>query len=208
MLLGEAILFYGDNSFKTWWCGQINNLIFPLKHNTYLKYETRIWAKIHSHTGVLLYKPGMCDQNPWCDSEEIIQICVQIFRLTPKTYIEKMQLYRGNPSIHVIIRGVCPKITFLLLPLYDCMFSWTPCPRVMKIADLGDKSMQILNTKVNLLSEQALTMNGWYLRIIKVQGTVNEMLQMDITWYHRLIILYNFGGLMVDIQKGIYHGIW
>ena len=118
-----------------------------------------------------------------------------------------MQLYRGNPSIHVIIRGVCPKTTFLLFPLYDCMFSWTPCPSVMKIADLGDKSKQILYTKVNLLSEQALTMNGWYLCIIKVQGTVNEMLQMDITWYHRWIILYNFGGLMVDIQKGIYHGI-
>ena len=70
-----------------------------------------------------------------------------------------MQLYRGNPSIHVIIRGVSPKISFLLLPIYDCMFSRTPCLRVMKIGDLGDKSMQIPNTTVNLLSEQALTMN-------------------------------------------------
>ena len=70
-----------------------------------------------------------------------------------------MQLYKANPSIHVIIRGISPKISFLLLPICDSTFSWTLCPRVMKIGDLGDKSTQIPNMTVNLGSEQALTMN-------------------------------------------------
>ena len=34
-----------------------------------------------------------------------------------------------------------------------------PCPIVMKIGDLCEKSMQIPNTTVNLFSEQALAMN-------------------------------------------------
>ena len=55
--------------------------------------------------------------------------------------------------------GGSPKISFLLLPMYDCMFLWTRCPRIMKVDDLGDKSMQIPNTTVNLLPEQSLTLN-------------------------------------------------
>ena len=70
-----------------------------------------------------------------------------------------MQLYKGNPSIHVIISGISPKILFLLLPIYDSTFSWTPCLRAMKIGDFGDKSTQIPTMTVNLGSEQALTMN-------------------------------------------------
>ena len=34
-----------------------------------------------------------------------------------------------------------------------------PCPVVMKIGDLREKSMQIPNITVNLSSEQALAMN-------------------------------------------------
>ena len=52
-----------------------------------------------------------------------------------------------------------PKISFLLVQIYDGLFSWTPDFTVMKIGDRGDKSMQIPNTTVNLLSEHALTMN-------------------------------------------------
>ena len=100
--------------------------------------------------------PGMYD------TEETIQICVQIVRAYPKNLniinsgnaiIEGKSIY----SCHY--QGVSPKISFLLLPIYDCMFSRTPCLRVMKIGDFGDKSMQIPNKTVNLLSEQALTMN-------------------------------------------------
>ena len=46
--------------------------------------------------------------------------------LTPKIQLEhtaKMQLCRGNPSIHVIIRGVSPKISMLLLPLIYCIIA-------------------------------------------------------------------------------------
>ena len=58
-------------------------------------------------------------------------------------YIEKLPSDKGNPSIHVIFRGVSPKILFLLWSIYDCLFSCTPCPRVMKIKTLGEKIMLI-----------------------------------------------------------------
>ena len=65
----------------------------------------------------------------------------------------------GKPSIYVIFGGVSPKISFLLWSIYDyCLLSYTPFPRVMKIGTLGEKSMQIPNMKVNLLSGQLLTM--------------------------------------------------
>ena len=60
---------------------------------------------------------------------------------------------RGNPSIHVIFGGVSPKIKFLLWSIYDCLFSWTPFPRVFKIGTLGEKIMQIPNMTVNFISD-------------------------------------------------------
>ena len=40
----------------------------------------------------------------------------------------------------------------------------------MKIGELGDKIMQIANTTVNLLSEQALSIQGTYLSNLQVWG--------------------------------------
>ena len=65
---------------------------------------------------------------------------------------------RGNSSIHVI--------SFLLWSIYDCLFSFFHvCLRVMKIADLGQKIMQILKMAVNLLSEHFLAINLQHLFI-------------------------------------------
>ena len=57
------------------------------------------------------------------------------------------------------IQGDLPKILFLQWSMYDFLFLWTPCMRIMKIGTLGEKMMLIPNMTVTLLSEQFLTMN-------------------------------------------------
>ena len=83
-----------------------------------------------------------------------------------------MRWYREIHLFMSLSGGFPLKFRFCYCPYYDCMLSWMPCPRLMKIGALGDGSMQIPNTTVNLLSEQALTMNiqGTYLSNLQVWG--------------------------------------
>ena len=53
-------------------------------------------------------------------------------------YIEKMQSYKGNPSIHVIFRGFPLKFRYCHGPYMIAGFYEIPCPRVMKVGTLGD----------------------------------------------------------------------
>ena len=158
---------------KSWWCGQIYNSFLPLKH---------IWAKF-IHTRVCLHYMEMCG------SEVIFQFELKLSELATKIslwHIEKLRIRQGKSSNHFIFRGVPPKISFSLCPIYDSPFSWTPCSSVLKSGDLGDESMQIPNIQVTLLSEQPLTMNlineyGEYIfLLIYTYKIFQEMLHMSI----------------------------
>ena len=92
----------------------------------------------------------------------------------PKTidkHVSKIYLYQGvlvgpgNVSCrnnHYVLRsthhGLILKFWFCYRP-YDCLFSWTPYPRLRVIEISRDKNHAIPNMTVNLRSEQFLTMN-------------------------------------------------
>ena len=61
----------------------------------------------------------------------------------PKSWViiyRKIAIRQGKSIYSCHIQGISPKISFLLWSIYDCLFSWTTCPRVMKIGTLGEKS--------------------------------------------------------------------
>ena len=110
-----------------------------------------------------LFIPGCkCTTRQWAIQRKSSRFALNPSRLMPKVelyYIEKMQSYKGNPSNHVIFRGVSPKILFLLWSLMIACFQEHLARELWKLVHWVKKIMQIPNMTVNLLSEQFLTMN-------------------------------------------------
>ena len=149
---GERILFYGDNSLKQIDLGRSITQFSHWNHT----HTQNIKAKF-IYTGVYLYFLGM-----W-DSKEIIWFCVKLIRAYAKNWIIIKKKCRQTGEIHFFISysvGFLLKFSFCYGPSpYDCLFSWTLCPRVMKNGYLGEENMCIPIMTVNFLSEHLLTMN-------------------------------------------------
>ena len=145
----------------------IETIHIPKTSNTHL-------SKIHSYRGVPV-RP---------DNEEIIRFCVELIRANAKSWIiiyRKNVIRLENPSIHVVFRGVSPKISFLLWFIYNCLFTWPPATKVMKFGALGKKSMPNPNMSVYLLSGQFLTMNLQYNQITSFpKGLWSYVLNVDM----------------------------
>ena len=112
MLFGETILFYRDNSLKPDDSDRFITHIFPLKHYKHSTHETHI-TQLHLYTGVFVLL-GMCDsERNNSDMRSTHQ------GLHQNSIINTA---RGNPSIRVIFRGISPKISLLLMPIWLPVF--------------------------------------------------------------------------------------